>query len=149
MDEAQTRTDQAEPAGTGRPRLLYLARKWFVAARDRLEEITRSHGMTAGDYTLLSFIDRLEPCSAADLARAMQITPQAVTQQVTQLEGKMLIARYENSANRRISLIEMTRHGRACLKDIDRRVDGFEAELTADLRPDELAVIHAFLSRRP
>lgn len=139
----------SETAAPARPRLLYLGRRWFVAARERLEAITRDHGMTAGDYTMLSFISRLQPCSAADLARAMHVTPQAATQQVAQLEAKMLVSRYENSANRRISLIELTAHGRACFAAIDRRADALEAELTADLGADELAIIHAFLSRRP
>jgi len=140
---------ELEAAVQAPPRLLYLVRRWFVAARDRLEEITRAHGMTTGDYTMLSFISRLEPCSAADLARAQRITPQATTQQVVQLEAKMLVSRYENSANRRIALIELTRRGRTCLEDIDRRAARLEAELTAGLGEDELAVIHAFLSRRP
>ncbi|MEI9851458.1 MAG: helix-turn-helix domain-containing protein [Sphingomonas sp.] len=70
------------------PRLLYLVRRWFVAGRALLEDVTREHGMTAGDYTLLSFLERREPCSAADIARSAQITPQAATQQVAQLEAK-------------------------------------------------------------
>jgi len=142
-------TNEAGNMGGGQPRVLYLARRWFVAARDRLEEITRIHGMTPGDYTLLSFINHLAPCSAAELARAMHITPQAATQQVAQLENKALISRYENAANRRIALIELTAHGRTCLRDIDRRADRLEAELTAGLTDDELRTIHAFLSRRP
>lgn len=139
----------AEATAPARPRLLYLGRRWFVAAREGLEEITRAHGMTAGDYTMLSFISRLAPCSAADLARAMHVTPQAATQQVAQLEAKLLVSRYENSANRRISLIELTPPGRDSFAEIDRRAEALEAELTAGLGAGELAIIHAFLSRRP
>ncbi len=141
---------ETEPTGrTARPRILYLARRWVVAARARLEEITRGHGMTAGDYSLLSFIDRLAPCSAADLARALHITPQAATQQVAQLESKQLVSRYENSANRRITLIELTDLGRAAYRGIDLQVEALEADLTAGLDAEQLALIHTFLSRRP
>jgi len=135
--------------GQPRPRLLYLVRRWFVAARARLEEITRAHGMTAGDYTLLSFLGRLSPCSGADIARAMRITPQAATQQVAQLEAKKLVSRYENSANRRITLIELTDLGRSILADIDAKAARLEAELTGGLEAGDLEIIHAFLSRRP
>jgi DNA-binding MarR family transcriptional regulator len=131
------------------PRLLYLVRRWFVGARAMLEDITRDHGMTAGDYTLLSFIAVGGPCSAADIARAMRITPQAATQQVAQLETKHLVSRRENPANRRIALIELSNSGRVALKDIDARVDRLEAELTAGLSKAELNVIRTFLSRPP
>ncbi len=143
------RDEKSWGKGKARPRLLYLARRWSVAGRNRLEEFTRDHGMTAGDYTLLSFVDRLGPCSAADLARAMHVTPQAATQQVSQLEAKGLISRAENSANRRITLVSLTERGRAAYQDIDQRAEALEAELTAGFDADQLAVIHQFLSRRP
>lgn len=131
------------------PRLLYLVRRWFVAGRALLEDVTREHGMTAGDYTLLSFLDRRGPCSAADVARSLRITPQAATQQVAQLEAKKLVSRRENPANRRITLIEPSDLGRASLKDIDARVDRLEADLVAGLGEAELSTIRTFLSRPP
>lgn len=132
-----------------RPRILYLVRRWSVAARDRLEEITRRHGLSAGDYALLSFIGRLGPCSAAEIARSLHITPQAAAQRVVQLEGKQLVSRYANNANRRITLIALTEAGGAACRDIDRRADALEAEMTRGLDPGQLAIIETFLSRRP
>src|SRR5262245_40613283 len=113
------------------PRLLYLVRRWFVGARAMLEDITRAHGMTPGDYSVLTFIASRGPCSAAEIARSAHITPQAATQQVAQLEAKRLVSRNENPDNRRISLIAITERGRASLKEIDARVDRLESELTA------------------
>ena len=129
--------------------LLYLARRWSVASRGELEQITRDHGLTAGDYTLLHLVDRRGPISGADIARAARITPQAATQQVAQLAAKHMIARRENPDNRRISLIELTAAGKDALADIVRRAAVLEARVTAGFDATEIAIIRRFLSRDP
>lgn len=129
------------------PRLLYLVRRWYGATRARLDAITRKHDLTAGDYTMLSFLKRLEPCSAAELSREQQVTPQAATQQVAQLKAKGMVTAQENEANRRISLISMTPLGRAALAAISAEARLLEEEMLAGLGAAERAALHAFLMR--
>lgn len=142
---ARTRAAREDEART--PRLLYLVKRWYSATRARLDEITRKHDLTAGDYTMLSFLKRLEPCSAAELSREAQITPQAATQQVQQLKAKSMVSAQENEANRRISLISMTPLGRAALEAISAEARLLEEEMLAGLAPGEREAIHAFLMR--
>lgn len=130
-----------------RPRLLYLVKRSYAAAKSVLDEVTRTHGMTSSDYTMLSFLRRLEPCSAADLARAREVTPQAITQQVTQLLAKGLVTRRENELNRRIALISMTPQGHAALAEINARTRQIEAEMLAGLTNTEREVVFDFLVR--
>lgn len=149
-------TQPSAPVGTPEPRrdgpgpwLFYLLKRWYSAGHARVEEVTRTFGMTAADYAMLATLARKGPCSAADLARSARITPQAVTQQVAQLEAKGLVVRYENEANRRITLIEMSDRGRVNLAEIDLQVSRIERAFLADVPVEQEAAIRAFLSRPP
>ena len=134
-------------AGRSRPRLLYLIKRSYAAAKVALDDMTRAHGITTSDFTMLSFLRRLEPCSAADLARAQKVTPQAMTQQVAQLVAKGLVTRRESEANRRISLISMSPHGRSVLTEVSAKARRMERELLDGLSGDESELILSFLSR--
>lgn len=130
-----------------RPRLLYLIKRSYAAAKVVLDDLTRAHGMTTSDYTMLSFLRRLEPCSAADLARAQKVTPQAVTQQMAQLLAKGLVTRRENEENRRISLISMTPRGHAALAEISAQTRDIETDMLAGLTAGEREIVLGFLVR--
>lgn len=130
-----------------RPRLLYLVKRWYAAVKVRLDEIAQRHGLTTGEYTMLSFLKRLEPCSAAELSREQRITPQAVTQQVAQLKAKNMVVTRENEANRRISLISMTDRGRASLAAVQREARRLEDRMMAELPPGQRDALLEFLVR--
>jgi DNA-binding MarR family transcriptional regulator len=148
MSNAQPGGDLRTEAGEARqPRLLYLVKRWYAATRSRLDEITRPYDLTAGDYTMLSFLKRLEPCSAAELSREQRISPQAATQQLAQLKAKNMVTSEENQANRRISLISMTPSGRASLAAISAEARLLEDEMMKDLSERDRAVVLAFLLR--
>lgn len=146
MSNAREGTDARIKAGAARqPRLLYLVKRWYAATRLQLDEITRPYDLTAGDYTMLSFLKQLEPCSAAELSREQRITPQAATQQLAQLKAKNMVTSEENKANRRISLISMTPSGRASLAAISAEARLLEEEMMKGLSERDRAVILAFL----
>ena len=128
-------------------RLLYLVKRWYSATRARLDEITRKHDLTAGDYTMLSFLKRLEPCSAAELSREQRITPQAATQQVAQLKAKGMVTAQENEANRRISLISITPLGLESLAAISAEARLLEEALLAEFTAEQRDILFALLTR--
>lgn len=139
----------SEPRTEAGPWLFYLLKRWYSAGHARVEEVTRTFGMTTADYSMLATLTRRGPCSAADLARATRITPQAVTQQVVQLESKGLVVRYENEANRRITLIEASALGRENLSAIDQQVARIERAFLSEVPAEQEAALRAFLSRPP
>ncbi|MNS27229.1 MarR family protein [compost metagenome] len=143
-----SRPDERRSEGGG-PWLFYLLKRWYSAGHAKVEEVTRAFGMTAADYSMLATLARKGPCSAADLARTARITPQAVTQQVVQLESKGLVVRYENEANRRITLIETSTSGRENLAAIDQQVASIERAFLAEIPVEQEAAVRAFLSRPP
>jgi DNA-binding MarR family transcriptional regulator len=130
-----------------RPRLLYLVKRWYAAVKARLDEISQRHGLTTGEYTMLSFLKRLEPCSAAELSREQRITPQAVTQQVAQLKAKNMVETRENEANRRISLISMTERGRTSLAAVQKEARRLEDQMMAELPSAQRTALLEFLVR--
>ncbi|WP_191229221.1 MarR family winged helix-turn-helix transcriptional regulator [Aurantiacibacter xanthus] len=145
MDEADTTNGLS--AGRRPARILYLVRRFHALAHARLESITRAYDMTPAEFTMLSLVAGIGPCSSAEIARRASITPQAVTQQINQLEGKGLLLRRENPSNRRINLIEATSEGRTGLSAINQQADRLEQEFLAAFGEPEQAVIRAFLSQ--
>jgi len=131
----------------GRYRLLYLLKRGYVAGRQNLEDLVRVEGLATGDYTALSFLKVMAPCSTADLARAQRISPQAATQQVSQLKAKGLAVSAINADNRRVSLVSMTREGHSRFDRIDRAVRALEHDIMDTLDPAEQAIAIALLRR--
>jgi|GEM_PF-2300319 len=147
MDSAGPGDAKATAPRALQPRMLYLVRRAYAGTRARLDAVTRAHDLTAGDYTMLAFLRRHEPCSAAELSRLHGTTPQATTQQIAQLEGKAMVTREASTANRRISLIRMTSSGRTALEAISRAAGDIEAELLDGFTPVEREAVLAFLYR--
>lgn len=149
MGQIASPTDEvpAKNSSPSRPRLLYLIKRSYAAAKVVLDDLTRAHGITTSDYTMLSFLRRFEPCSAADLARAQKVTPQAVTQQVASLLAKGLVTRRESDENRRIAMLSMTSLGHTGLAEISAQARQIETEMLAGLSPKEQDVILDFLVR--
>ena len=137
------RARSAEP----RHRLLYLLKRGYTAGKAELDDVVRAHGLTTSDYTLMSFLKRLEPCSAADLARAQRVTPQAATQQVAQLRDKQLISSETSEVNRRISLISLTPEGRARLAAVHAQARELETDIMTGLDDEERETLLSLFAR--
>ena len=134
-------------SGESRQRLLYLLKRGYSAGKAELDEVVRQHGLTTSDFTILSFLKRLAPCSAADLARAQRVTPQAATQQLAQLREKGLIDSEISEINRRISLISMTPEGHARFEAVNAQARQLEEDITAGLDEEERKTLRDLLAR--
>jgi DNA-binding MarR family transcriptional regulator len=60
----------------------------------------------------ISRIDRLGPCTTAELARQEQITPQAMGSTVAVLESRGLIKRADDPQDGRRSILTLTKEGK-------------------------------------
>jgi DNA-binding MarR family transcriptional regulator len=129
------------------PQLLYLVKRWYAAIKGHLDEIAGAHDLTTAEYTMLSFLKRLEPCSAAELSRKQGITSQAVTQQVAPLKAKGMVTSTLSEANRRISLISLTERGRTSLAAVNVEAHRLETRMMIGLGAEERDAIRAFLFR--
>jgi DNA-binding MarR family transcriptional regulator len=111
------------------PRLTYLVKQLQEALLARLEEVTRSFGLTAKQYTALSALHEYPGLSSAALGRLTFVSPQAANEMVMTLEGKGFLTRSVDQSNRRHLETELTRAGVRALTKIDERVDALELEV--------------------
>lgn len=138
------------------PTLMYVIKQVELAVRAQLDEIFRPIGMTALQYTALTVLERHPDLSSAQLARNSFVTAQTMADMVTALEGRGLVERHRDAADRRRLVLALTGDGRALLGRYRDRVAALEERMLAGLTADQaaglrhgLAVCRANLTRPP
>lgn len=101
-------------------------------------------GLTFSELLALSRLERMGSATTSALARAEQITPQAMGATVTALEGRGLVRRRPDTGDGRSHLISMTRAGRAALtRRRGERTGQMARVLTNRFTEDELELLRA------
>jgi len=126
----------AAPAGS-EPMLLYLVKQVELAVRSHLDNLLRPAGLTALQYTALTVLERHPDMSAAQLARNSFVTAQSMADMITALEGRGLIERHRDQADRRRLVVALTTAGRDLLDDYRDQVAALEKRMLAGLGSDE------------
>src|SRR5579875_1905262 len=119
----------ADRAGSD-PMLLYLVKR---AVRSHLDNLLRPAGLTALQYTALTVLERHSDLSAAQLARHSFVTAQSMADMITALEGRGLIERHRDRADRRRLVVALTAAGRELLDRYRDPVRALEARMLAGL----------------
>lgn len=115
--------------------------------RQRIDEVLAPHGLTAGQYMVLSLVAHHEPTSSADLARRSRMTAQSMGEFVKILEQRGWLERRDDPANRRVLLIATTEDGRKVLMRCEAAIDEAERDFFSCLQPEEVANLRYALSR--
>ena len=123
------------PAGS-EPMLLYLVKRVELAVRSHLDNLLRPAGLTALQYTALTVLERHPDMSAAQLARNSFVTAQSMADMITALEGRGLIERHRDQADRRRLVVDLTSAGRELLDDNRDQVAALEKRMLAGLGSD-------------
>ncbi len=131
-----------EPA----PLLLYLVKRVELAVRARLDEIVRPAGLTAVQYTALTVLERHDDMSSAQLARHSFVTAQSMADMITTLQGRRLIERHRDRADRRRLVVSLTAEGRVLLERFRDEVAALEGDMIAGLSGPEIAGLRAALN---
>jgi DNA-binding MarR family transcriptional regulator len=122
--------------------------KWAdMVARSQLEAALRAWRLSSGQLMLLSTLERTGSASAADLARALHLTPQAMTTQLKPLEERGLIAREVDSDNRRRLSLALSTDGQALLAEVRETTDAVDIEISSALTPAELRQFRTLLGK--
>lgn len=101
-------------------------------------------GLTFSELLALSRLERMGSATTSALARAEQITPQAMGATVAALEGRGLVRRRPDTGDARSHLISMTRSGRAALaRRRGERTEQMARVLTNRFTEDELDLLRA------
>src|ERR1700744_4603733 len=119
--------------GSAAPMLLYLVKQVDLAARARLDDIFRPIGLTALQYTALTVLERHADLSSAQLARHSFVTAQSMADMITTLEGRRLIERHRDRADRRRLVVSLSPEGRVLLDRYRDEVAALEGDMIAGL----------------
>jgi DNA-binding MarR family transcriptional regulator len=128
------------------PLLLYLMKRVELAVRARLDEIVRPAGLTAAQYTALTVLERHDDMSSAQLARHSFVTAQSMADMITTLQGRRLIERHRDRADRRRLVVSLTAEGRVLLDRYRDKVAALERDMIAGLSGQEIAGLRAALN---
>ena len=120
------------------PMLLYLIKQVELAVRSHLDDLLRPAGLTALQYTALTVLERHRDLSAAQLARNSFVTAQSMADMITALEGRGLIERHRDQADRRRLVVALTATGRGLLDRYRDPVRALEATMIAGLSETEI-----------
>lgn len=122
----------AAPAGS-EPILLYLVKQVELAVRSHLDSLLRPAGLTALQYTALTVLERHPDMSAAQLARNSFVTAQSMADMINALEGRGLIERHRDQADRRRLVVALTAAGRELLDVYRDQVTALEQRMLLGL----------------
>jgi DNA-binding MarR family transcriptional regulator len=117
-----------------------------LAVRARLDEIVRPAGLTATQYTALTVLERHGGLSSAQLARQSFVTAQSMADMITTLEGRRLIERHRDRADRRRLVVSLTADGRVLLDRYRDEVAALEADMIAGLSRQQIGELRGVLN---
>ncbi|CAM5695701.1 MULTISPECIES: MarR family winged helix-turn-helix transcriptional regulator [Streptomyces] len=137
-----------EPVGLGAlDRVTWALRRAELAVQSLKEQQLRPLGMAAAHYTLLMSVHDESGLTGAELARRLNVTPQAIASLVARLEGRGQLERREHSRHRHIQELHLTDAGREALHAADAVIAGIERQVTDGLGAEDSAQLRALLDR--
>jgi DNA-binding MarR family transcriptional regulator len=98
-------------------------------------------GISAGQLSALSTIDRCGPMTLGDLAAAEQVQPPSMTRIVSRLEETGLVERQACQEDRRVARVRVTGEGRELLQLSRTRKNAYLARRLRTLGGGELATM--------
>jgi DNA-binding MarR family transcriptional regulator len=123
----------------------YLLRQAWQVLSGAMEAALRPHGLTGPQYGALSVLRHHPGASGADLARACNITPQAMNEVLATLERESLIERRQHPTHGRILQATLTDEGQRRLAAADPAMRGLRRAIEGDFTPEEIATVKAWL----
>jgi DNA-binding MarR family transcriptional regulator len=104
-------------------------------------------GLTTAQYVALVELDQHPGVTAATLARACLVTPQAMMILLKTMEQRDLISRLSHPRHLNVLELHMTDVGREALQAARERVDPIEQRVFDAFSAKDLAVLRGLLSR--
>ncbi|MFD4603058.1 MarR family winged helix-turn-helix transcriptional regulator [Streptomyces sp. NPDC058464] len=117
--------------------------EWAVQARK--DQSLRPQGIAAAQYSLLICVHTDPGLTGAELARRLNVTPQAVASQVARLEERGQLERRPHPRHRHVQELHLTDAGRDALRQADAVIDEIEQRIAEKLGPDKAAQLTALL----
>ena len=119
-----------------------LASELRIELGQLMRRLRAEHRFSLSQGEVLGRLDREGTRSIGDLALAVRVRPQSMTQTISDLEGDGLVARCADPADGRRILVALTEQGRETLEADRRTREGWLASAIAeDLSAEEQQVL--------
>ncbi|MDX3589235.1 MarR family transcriptional regulator [Streptomyces europaeiscabiei] len=137
-----------EPVGLNAlDRVTWALRRAELAVQSLKEQRLRPLGLMAAHYTLLISVHDEPGLTGAELARRLNVTPQAIASLVARLESRGQLERREHPRHRHVQELHLTDAGRESLSAADKVIAGIELQVADSLGPKESTQLRALLNR--
>jgi DNA-binding MarR family transcriptional regulator len=123
----------------------YLMRQAWLELRGAVDVALREHDLTSVQYGVLTVLTRSPGASGAELARGLNISPQAMNGILATLEGDGLIERHPHPTHGRIRQVTLTDEGRRLVDASRPTVDRLERMLEQGYSEAQVAAIREWL----
>lgn len=130
-----------------RARLGYLLKHAFLELEDLHTELMAACAVNVRELTVLLLLDGREPESQQEAAARLGVDRTTMVGLLDGLEGKGLLARQPDPADRRRNVVLLTDAGRRELRAAKAASDKAERRLLANLSPAEADQFRALLAR--
>jgi DNA-binding MarR family transcriptional regulator len=134
-----------QEAGSAAPMLMYLVKRVELAVRSHLDDLLRPDGLTALQYTALTALEHRPDMSSAQLARNSFVTAQTMADMITTLEGRGLIQRHRDGADRRRLAVVLTPAGQEVLDRYRDAVNALESRMLDGLTKSQVTALRRSL----
>ena len=128
-------------------RLGYLLKHAFFRLEDLHGVYMASAPVNVRELSVLLLLDGREPESQQQAANRLGVDRTTMVGLLDSLEGKGLLARLPDPADRRRNVVALTDAGRTALREATTASDRAERELLADLSPAEARQLRDILIR--
>jgi DNA-binding MarR family transcriptional regulator len=123
----------------------FLVRQAWHELRSAMDVVLRPHGLSAAQYGVMSVLSRDPGVSGAELARASNISPQAMNELLGALERDGLVKRRPHPTHGRILQVNLTEEGRHQLDAARPDVDRLEKLIDKGYTKEQIALVRAWL----
>ncbi|MBB3073677.1 MarR family winged helix-turn-helix transcriptional regulator [Streptomyces violarus] len=140
-----THEDERPIAANAQDRVTWALRRAEWAVQARKDQRLRPLGIAAAQYTLLMSVHGDPGLTGAELARRLNVTPQAVASQVARLEERGQLERRPHPRHRHVQELHLTGAGLDSLRDADAMIVEIEQRIAGKLGPKKAAQLRTLL----
>jgi DNA-binding MarR family transcriptional regulator len=138
---------QAPSVSAEEPRLGMLVKRAEQAMIRTKSVALKLVGLTPAQYVALVELEQQPGITAASLARACLVTPQAMMILLKTMDQQGLITRSAHARHPNVLELHMTDVGREALREARKRIDPIEQRVFAAFSAKDLAAFREMLSR--
>jgi MarR family transcriptional regulator, lower aerobic nicotinate degradation pathway regulator len=115
--------------------------------KQRFERVLSPLGLRQRHLVALSYLRSNGPTAQQSLAERLRMDPSSMVCLLNELEDDDLVVRHRDRADRRRAIVELSRHGKRALCEVDRALEAVEDEILDQLDTSQRATLRELLAR--